>query len=384
MDTMTSFLQLPSDLNLHYRSDGAGDPLVLINALGTDLRVWDAVATQLAPYARLIRYDKRGHGLSSAPPAPYTIRDHVADLKYLLDALALERVNLVGISVGGLIAMQFALEQPGRVSRLILCDTDAKIGTAEGWEQRIAAVRAHGLEPMSAEILARWFAPAFKATHPAVWEGCRHMLARQPVEGYVGTCAALRDADLRDSVGAITVPVLVLAGREDTSVTVEAAQSLAERLGASFGVIEGSGHLPPVEQPQVVARRIIDFLYSGDRYARGMAIRRSVLGDAHVDRAEANKTPFDHDFQQFITEAAWGTAWARGGISRTTRHLITIAVLAALGKEHELAMHLRATRNSGVTLSELEEAFFQVAIYAGIPAANTAFSLAKRELTEHE
>jgi 4-carboxymuconolactone decarboxylase len=115
-----------------------------------------------------------------------------------------------------------------------------------------------------------------------------------------------------------------------------------------------------------------------------MTIRRRVLGDAHVDRAEADKTEFDHDFQQFITETAWGTAWVRGGISRTTRHLITIAILAALGKEHELAMHLRATRSTGVTLSELEEAFFQVAVYAGIPAANTAFSLAKRELTEHD
>jgi 4-carboxymuconolactone decarboxylase len=113
-----------------------------------------------------------------------------------------------------------------------------------------------------------------------------------------------------------------------------------------------------------------------------MAIRRSVLGDAHVDRAEAAKTAFDADFQRFITEFAWGTVWAGDGLDRRTRHLLTIALLAALGKEDELAMHLRATRNTGVTPEEVKEVLHQVAIYAGIPAANTAFAIAKKVLAE--
>ena len=114
----------------------------------------------------------------------------------------------------------------------------------------------------------------------------------------------------------------------------------------------------------------------------GMKIRRAVLGDAHVDRAEANKTPFDADFQRFITESAWGSVWMRPGLDRRTRHLITLAMLAALGKEHELALHIRSTQNTGVTQEELKEVFLQVAIYAGVPSANTAFSIAKRVLTE--
>jgi len=117
-------------------------------------------------------------------------------------------------------------------------------------------------------------------------------------------------------------------------------------------------------------------------FERGMQIRRSVLGDAHVDRAEANKTDFDADFQRMITEFAWGTVWAGDEIDRTTRHLITIALLAALGKEHELAMHLRATANTGVTPPQLKAALHQVAVYAGIPAANTAFGIAKQVLAE--
>jgi 4-carboxymuconolactone decarboxylase len=119
-----------------------------------------------------------------------------------------------------------------------------------------------------------------------------------------------------------------------------------------------------------------------DKFEQGMKIRRSVLGDAYVDRAEANKTPFDADFQRFITESAWGSVWTRPGLDRRTRHLITLALLAALGKEHELAMHIRATENTGVTPEELKEVFLQVAVYAGVPAANTAFSIAKRVYAE--
>ena len=117
-------------------------------------------------------------------------------------------------------------------------------------------------------------------------------------------------------------------------------------------------------------------------FDQGMKVRRAVLGNSHVDRAEANKTPFDADFQRFITEAAWGSVWSRTGLDRRTRHLITLAMLAALSKEHELAMHIRATQNTGVTQEELKEVFMQVAIYAGIPAANTAFSIAKSVYAE--
>lgn len=119
-----------------------------------------------------------------------------------------------------------------------------------------------------------------------------------------------------------------------------------------------------------------------DKFEQGMKVRRAVLGNAHVDRAEANKTSFDADFQQFITETAWGTVWSRPGLDRKTRHLLTITILAALGKEHELAMHIRATRNTGVTPEEVKEAMLQVAIYAGVPAANTAIAIAKKIYTE--
>jgi len=121
---------------------------------------------------------------------------------------------------------------------------------------------------------------------------------------------------------------------------------------------------------------------SDEKFEQGMKVRRAVLGDAHVNRADADRTPFDADFQRFITETAWGSVWTRPGLDRRTRHLVTLAMLAALGKEHELDLHIRATQNTGVTADELKEVFMQVAVYAGVPAANTAFSIAKKVYAE--
>jgi 4-carboxymuconolactone decarboxylase len=123
---------------------------------------------------------------------------------------------------------------------------------------------------------------------------------------------------------------------------------------------------------------------SDDRFEKGMAMRKSVLGAEHVARAEANKTDLDADYQRYITEGAWGSIWTRPGLDKKTRHLLTIAMLAALGKHDELAMHIRATRNTGVTSEEIKEVFLQVSVYAGVPAANSAFALAKRVYKELE
>lgn len=123
---------------------------------------------------------------------------------------------------------------------------------------------------------------------------------------------------------------------------------------------------------------------SDDRFNEGMKVRRSVLGDAHVNRAEARKTSFDEDFQRYITETAWGSVWTRPGLDRPTRSLLTIVLLAALGHWEELAMHIRATRNTGASEDDIKEALFHVAVYAGVPAANRAFAIAKETFAEFE
>ena len=377
-------------VTLHYTVEGSqtGTPLVLINSLGSSLHIWDLVAPRLATRAPIIRDDKRGHGLSDCPPGPYTLANHANDLAGLLDYWQVPEAILIGISVGGMIALTYALAQPTRVKALVLCDTGAQIGTPELWNSRIEAIRQQGMAAMTASILARWFTPAFAQQQPAMYQGYANMLMRTPVEGYIATCAALREADLRTAVSAIQTPTLVLCGTEDLSTPPALGQALAAQLkNARFALIDSAAHLPCIEQPTTFVDQVEHFLQESElsaenRYARGMKIRRSVLGDAHVDRATANQTAFDADFQRFITETAWGTVWARPGLERKTRHMLTLAILAALGKEHELTLHLRATRNTGLTPDQVKEIFIHLAIYAGVPAANTAFATAKRIYAE--
>ena len=150
-------------LTLHYTLDGlpAGEPLVFLNSLGTDLRIWDKVIPHFIDRYTLIRYDKRGHGLSDCPPGPYTLRDHTNDLAGLLVHLQVDKAILIGDSVGGMIALDFAASRPHQVAALVLCDTAAKIGTPEYWQERIEALRQDGILPLATGILSRWFSPSF-------------------------------------------------------------------------------------------------------------------------------------------------------------------------------------------------------------------------------
>ena len=378
-------------INLHYRSDGdpQGIPLVLIHSLGTDLRLWEDLIPRLDPTLRLVRFDLRGHGLSADPSGELTLLDFSTDIEALLDHLEIDKAVILGISIGGLIALDFALRNQARVSSLILADTAARIGTPELWQARMEALRAHGMAHLADSILARWFAPDFEARFPTQFQGSLTLFTRNSVAGYTAACAALRDADLRAEVPQITVPTLVLCGAQDVSTPPDVVQELAGSLpNAHFAILPGAGHTPPIEQPQIMADQINAFLRAhqtvGNVYEQGMKIRREVLGDSHVDQAELNKTGFDTDFQRFITETAWGTIWARQGLDRRTRHLLTLAMLAALGKEDEFAMHVRASRNTGVTMDEIKEMLLQVAVYAGVPAANSAIAAAKRVIAEFE
>jgi 3-oxoadipate enol-lactonase len=251
------------EITLHYRVTGpaTGLPLIFLNSLGTDLRLWDKVLPNLAGRLRLIRYDKRGHGLSDCPPGPYTIRDHTADLAGLLEWLAVDQAILIGMSVGGMIALDYAGAYPERVNGLVLCDTAAKIGSLEYWQARIEALRRGGLTPLAETILERWFAPNFAGQHPADYRGYHNLLTRTPLAGYIATCEAIRDADLRTLLPAIRCPALVIGGAADVATPPDLVRGLAEALPqARFALIEQAGHLPSLEQAAALANLIQQFI----------------------------------------------------------------------------------------------------------------------------
>lgn len=242
-----------------------GDPgkpaVVFINSLGTDGRVWDAMAPLLADRYSLVFHDKRGHGLSDAPRGPYRIEDHAADLLALLRAMAIDRFALVGLSVGGMIAQTIAAEYRDRVTALVLCDTAARIGDAATWDARIEAVEYKGIESIATSVLERWFTRAYRARETAAMAGWRNMLTRQPPGGYAATCAAIRDADLRAKAATIAVPTLCIAGDQDLSTPPDLVRGTADLIPESrFIVIDGAGHIPCVEQPGALAELILGHL----------------------------------------------------------------------------------------------------------------------------
>jgi 3-oxoadipate enol-lactonase len=246
----------------HYVLSGAKDKpaLLFANSLGSDLHIWDDVADLLGGHFRIVCYDKRGHGLSEAPAPPYTINDLSQDVFGLLDALKIERAVVCGISVGGLIAQALALSHPERVRGLVLSDTGARIGSVESWEERIATVRAGGLESLLSPTMERWFSRQFRECHDADVRGYSNMLLRTIVDGYIGTCCALRDADFHATVSQIKSRTLVLCGAEDIATPPELGRELASLIaGAEFSLIESAGHLPCIEKPLPMTERMLKF-----------------------------------------------------------------------------------------------------------------------------
>ncbi|MFC7705378.1 3-oxoadipate enol-lactonase [Plastorhodobacter daqingensis] len=249
------------DIRLHWREDGTagGAPVVFANSLGTDLRVWDKVIPLLPQGLRLIRYDKRGHGLSDCPPGPYAMGALVRDAERLLDNLGVRDCVFVGLSIGGMIAQGLAVKRLDQVRAMVLSNTAAKIGTAQMWHDRIDAINAGGLEPIADGVMERWFAKPFRATDElTAW---RNMLTRTPVEGYTGCCAAIAGSDFITPTSGLTLPTLAIAGSEDGATPPDLVRETAELIrGARFHLIRGAGHIPCVEKPEEYAATLTQFL----------------------------------------------------------------------------------------------------------------------------
>ena len=252
---------------LHLQDLGPADrpALVFANSLGTDFRIWNDVVAGLADAFRIVLYDKRGHGLSELGDSPYAIADHVGDLAALLDDLAIEGAVICGLSVGGLIAQGLYASRPELVSGLVLCDTAHKIGTAELWNGRIAAIEEGGIASIAEPILERWFSQALRENDPVALAGWRAMLTRTPAAGYLGTAVAIRDADFTEQAKQIAVPTLCVVGAEDGATPPELMRQTADLIpGAGYEVIAGAGHLPCIEQPQVLTELILKFAREND------------------------------------------------------------------------------------------------------------------------
>jgi 3-oxoadipate enol-lactonase len=252
-----------SAVAVHHVVEGpTGAPVLLLsNSLGSTLAMWDRQVPALTKHHRVVRYDLRGHGASPVPAGPYALDDLGADAIALLDRLEVERVDVAGVSLGGMVSLWLAIHAPDRVDRLVPSFTSARLGPPEGWAERAELVRERGTEVVAGAVVERWLTPPYRAEHPDEVARLRGMIAATPAEGYAGCCAAIEHMDLISDLARITAPTLVVAGAEDPATPPEHGEQIASAVpGARLIVLEGAAHLGNVEQPEAYNRLLTEFL----------------------------------------------------------------------------------------------------------------------------
>jgi 3-oxoadipate enol-lactonase/4-carboxymuconolactone decarboxylase len=365
--------------------------LVLGPSLGTSAgALWTDCAQHLTDAFDVLAWDLPGHGHNRAvPEEPFTIADLAEGVLRLVTDVQEQRDDVgapfayAGVSVGGCVGQQLLLDHAERVTSAVLICTGARIEDADSWAARAAQVRASGTSGIVAASAERWFAPGFLEREPNRGSALMHSLGDAVEAGYVAACGALAGFDVRDRLGEIGVPVLAIAGAHDPVCPPASLDQIATGVrNGRLVVLEDAGHLAPAERPAEVADLLRRHFLGG--HAPGEAVRREVLGDAHVDRSLTAATDLTRDLQELVTTYAWGAVWSRPGLDRRSRSLVTLTALVGGGHHDELAVHLRGARRNGLTWEEIAEVLLQTAVYCGMPAALAASRIAQSVRDEED
>lgn len=374
---------------LYYRLEGAeGRPvLVLSNSIGCDHGMWAQQMPDLLEHFQVLRYDTRGHGASDVPRVEYSMELLGRDVLALVDSLKISKFAFCGLSLGGMTGQWLAINAAKRLTALVLANTSPQLGPKSMWEDRRKLVLEGGMAAIVEPAMGRFFLPGTLAGgNPYAHSVRATFLATDPV-GYAGCCSAIRDMDHTALLARINVPTLVIASDHDVSTPWAGHGEILVRSIPGAKVLHlPTAHLSNVERPRSFTTALLSFLQpkpttgSEDPLEAGFAMRREVLGEAHVDRSIAATTDFNREFQALITRYAWGTIWTRPGLDRRTRRLLVLAITAALGRWEEFRLHVRAALEHGFEPCDLKELLLQSAVYAGVPAANTGFHIAIEEI----
>jgi 3-oxoadipate enol-lactonase len=255
------FAQL-TGVSIHYEWNGpeAAPVLVFCHSLGANYRMWDAQLEAFSKHFRILRYDTRGHGESGVPHGPYNVAQLARDVIQLLDVVGVRRVSFCGISMGGTTGMYLAANYPERFHKIALCNTAAKIGNADFWNTRIETIRKGGIKSVSDGLMERWFTFDFRSSHPEEVAEVKEVLDNTDPEGYIANCAAVRDADLHDSLAKIKTPTLVVAGLHDTGATPADARVIANGIHGAHVVDLNAAHISNIEARDAFNREVLSFL----------------------------------------------------------------------------------------------------------------------------
>ncbi len=252
-------------IEIHYEIVGnaQGPWLTLSHSLACNLHMWDDQMDALTQKYRVLRFDTRGHGLSSAPPGDYTLEQMADDAKGLLDALGITHTHWVGLSMGGMIGQTFALKYPGVFQSLVLADTTSRRppNAEQMWGERVTMARAQGMAGVLDSTLARWFTEPYRNTHKDVMARISEQILSTPVEGFAGACAAIAKINTLDQLKKIQCPVFIIVGEEDHGTPPDMARAIHQKLpGSELLVIPSAAHLSNVEQTEVFNQGLVVFL----------------------------------------------------------------------------------------------------------------------------
>jgi 3-oxoadipate enol-lactonase/4-carboxymuconolactone decarboxylase len=360
---------------------------MLSHSLGVDHGMWDVQALDFRPHLQVLRYDTRGHGASEATAGDYSIEQLGRDALAIADAAGVERFAFCGLSLGGMIGQWLAAHAPERLTHLILANTAARLTDPAGMEGRRKAVMSGGMTAVADMVMGRFFSKAMLESGAPVVGWARRTLASTNPVGYAGCCAAIRDMDHTPHLGSIRVPTLIVAGDLDVSLPpIPHCDQLASSIPGARLTRLAAGHLSNLERPRGFSAAVLEFLLppAAGTVEAGMPIRRAVLGNVHVERSLAATTDLTRDFQELITRTAWGTIWARPGLDWRTRRLLVLAMTAALGRWEEFRLHIRTGLDAELEMCDVKEVLLQLAVYAGVPAANTAFHVLTDEIAQRD
>jgi len=370
---------------IYYRLEGAASNplLVLVHSLGADHGMWDPQMAALLGHFQVLRLDLRGHGASDAPAGDYTLAQLSRDVLATVDACGHTRFAYCGLSLGGMIGQWLGASASDRITRLILANTSPRVADPGLMEKRRTTVLEQGMTAIEDSVMQRFFSASTLASGNPMVESIRTTLLATNPAGYAGCCAAIRDMDHRPLLDRIKIPTLIIGGDHDVSTPwLGHGDALANSIAGALAVRFPTAHLSNIERPSSFTAALFDFLLPtgpDDTLQAGFAMRRAMLGDAHVDRSMAGATDFTREFQELITRYAWGAVWTRPGLDPSIRRLLVLAITASLGRSEEFRLHMRSGLAAGLEMVDLKEVLLTVAIYAGVPAANTAFHLASEE-----